>query len=86
MPKKIKQEAGISTAAVGGITTGQQAEEIISSDKADLVLLATQFLRDPFFVYHAALELGVTAKEASAILPVQTGFWLQKARVNKETK
>jgi 2,4-dienoyl-CoA reductase-like NADH-dependent reductase (Old Yellow Enzyme family) len=39
------------------ITTPQQAEEILSSGQADMVLLAREFLRDPYFPLHAAKAL-----------------------------
>jgi len=58
----IKKETGILTGAVGLITTPQQAEEIVSSGKADLVLLAREFLRDPYFPLRAATELGAEVK------------------------
>lgn len=57
--KRIKQETGILTGAVGIIVTPQQAEGIIADGQADVVLLARQFLRDPYFPLHAAKELGV---------------------------
>ena len=57
--ERIKNEAGIMTGAVGLITTAQQAEEIISSQQADIIFLARQFLREPYFSLHAAKELGV---------------------------
>ena len=57
--EKIKKETGILTGAVGLITTADQAEEIIQSQKADLVLLAREMLRDPYFPLHAARHLGV---------------------------
>ena len=57
--EKIKKETGILTGAVGIITTPQQAEEILTKHQADLILLARQFLRDPYFPLHAARELGV---------------------------
>jgi 2,4-dienoyl-CoA reductase-like NADH-dependent reductase (Old Yellow Enzyme family) len=50
------------TAAVGLITTAQQCEEILESGKADMVLLARQLLREPYFPLHAAKELGVDVK------------------------
>ena len=53
----IKKEAGILSGAVGMITTPEQAEEIISSKKADLVIMAREFLRDPYFPLHAAKAL-----------------------------
>ena len=56
--ERIKKEAGIATAAVGMITTAEQAENIIKNGQADLVLLARQMLRDPYFPLHAAKALG----------------------------
>jgi len=56
--ERIRREAGILTGAVGLITTPQQADEIIRSERADLVLLAREFLRDPYFPLHAARALG----------------------------
>ncbi|GEO09187.1 NADPH dehydrogenase NamA [Segetibacter aerophilus] len=55
----IKKETGILTGAVGIITTPEQAEEIVASGKADVVIIARQFLRDPYFPLHAAHSLGV---------------------------
>jgi 2,4-dienoyl-CoA reductase-like NADH-dependent reductase (Old Yellow Enzyme family) len=40
------------------ITTTEQAESIVQSGQADLVLLAREFLRDPYFPMHAAQGLG----------------------------
>ena len=57
--EKIRKETGILTGAVGLITTAQEAEEILKSGQADLVLLARQFLREPYFPLHAAHELEV---------------------------
>lgn len=50
---------GILTGAVGLITTAQQANSIIAEEKADMVFMAREFLRDPYFPLHAALELGI---------------------------
>lgn len=55
----IKKETGILTGAVGMITTPEQAEEILSSGKADVIIMARQLLRDPYFPLHAAKALGV---------------------------
>lgn len=55
--EKIKRETGMLTGAVGLITTAVQAEEILSKQQADLILLARQLLRDPYFPLHAAKEL-----------------------------
>ncbi|MEJ7588739.1 MAG: NADH:flavin oxidoreductase/NADH oxidase [Ferruginibacter sp.] len=57
--EKIKRETGIMTGAVGLITTAFEAEDILTNQSADLVILARQFLRDPYFPLHAAKELGV---------------------------
>ena len=55
----IKKEVGIATGAVGMITEAQQAEDILSSGKADMVLLARELLRHPYWPLHAAKKLGV---------------------------
>jgi len=56
--ERIRREAGILTAAVGLITTAQQADTIVRAGSSDLVLLAREFLRDPYFGLHAAQALG----------------------------
>jgi NADPH2 dehydrogenase len=60
--EKIKQEAGIATGAVGLITHPVQAEEILQNQRADLILLARQLLRDPYWPLRAAYELNETLK------------------------
>ena len=57
--EKIKKEVGILTGAVGLITTAQQAEKILAEEKADLIIMARQLLREPYFPLHAARELNV---------------------------
>jgi len=54
----VRREAGIATGAVGLITEPAQAEEIVASGKADAVLLAREFLRDPYWPLRAAAALG----------------------------
>jgi len=56
--ERIRREAAVATGAVGLITTAEQAEEIVNSGKADMVLLAREFLRDPYFALHASKSLG----------------------------
>lgn len=56
----IKHGADIDTGAVGLITTAIQAEEILQNNRADLIFLARELLRDPYFPRTAAKELGVT--------------------------
>jgi 2,4-dienoyl-CoA reductase-like NADH-dependent reductase (Old Yellow Enzyme family) len=57
--EKIKEQAGIFTGAVGLITTSQEAEQILSARQADMIFLARQELRDPYFPLHAAKQNGV---------------------------
>ncbi|TYS49398.1 NADPH dehydrogenase NamA [Bacillus infantis] len=54
----IKSEADIPTGAVGLITSGLQAEEILQNDRADLIFIARELLRDPYFPKTAAKQLG----------------------------
>jgi 2,4-dienoyl-CoA reductase-like NADH-dependent reductase (Old Yellow Enzyme family) len=64
--EKIRKEAGIATAAVGMITTAAEAESIIAEGRADLVVMARQLLREPYFPLHAAHTL-----KADVAWPVQ---------------
>jgi 2,4-dienoyl-CoA reductase-like NADH-dependent reductase (Old Yellow Enzyme family) len=57
LAKRIREEAGIATGAVGLITSAQQAEQILGSGQADMIFLARQILRDPYWPLHAAAEL-----------------------------
>jgi 2,4-dienoyl-CoA reductase-like NADH-dependent reductase (Old Yellow Enzyme family) len=57
--ERIRREAGIATGAVGMITDAHQANAIVERGDADLVLLARETLRDPYFARRAAAELGV---------------------------
>jgi len=52
------RKTGILTGTVGFITTAAQAESILQEEKADLVLLAKELLRNPYFALNAARELG----------------------------
>ncbi|MBS1668638.1 MAG: NADH:flavin oxidoreductase/NADH oxidase [Bacteroidetes bacterium] len=56
--ERIRKETGILTGAVGMITHAEQAEEILEKGQADMVFLAREFLRDPYFPLHAASILG----------------------------
>lgn len=66
--ERIRKEAGIPTGAVGMITDPHQASAVIEEGKADMILMAREFLRDPYFGLHAAKALG---EEVPA--PVQYG-------------
>ena len=58
---QIRNEAGISTMAVGNITTADQANTILAAGRADLVALARGHLADPYFSLHAATASGFQA-------------------------
>jgi 2,4-dienoyl-CoA reductase-like NADH-dependent reductase (Old Yellow Enzyme family) len=56
--ERIRREAGVRTGAVGMITSPEQADHVIRSGQADVVLLARELLRDPHFPLRAARALG----------------------------
>jgi 2,4-dienoyl-CoA reductase-like NADH-dependent reductase (Old Yellow Enzyme family) len=70
---KIRGEVGIGTMAVGAITEPAQAESIIADGRADFVLMARQFIREPYWPLRAAHELGADAK---AHIAEQNGFFV----------
>jgi len=58
--ERVRRDSGVMTGAVGLITEPAQADAIIQSGQADVVLLARQMLRDPYWPLHAAKALGHT--------------------------
>ena len=70
---RIKREAGIETGAVGLITEAHQAQAILDAGDADVILLAREMLRDPYWALHAAEELGEKAS-----WPRQYGYAVAK--------
>jgi len=58
LAQAIKEASGLTTIAVGLITEPKQADDIITSGKADMVALARAMLYDPRWAWHAAAELG----------------------------
>jgi 2,4-dienoyl-CoA reductase-like NADH-dependent reductase (Old Yellow Enzyme family) len=56
--EEIRKKVNIPTGAVGMITDGKQAEAILAEGRADVVLLAREFLRNPYFPIQAAKDLG----------------------------
>ncbi|KAI7890629.1 uncharacterized protein EV154DRAFT_511042 [Mucor mucedo] len=78
----IRREADISTAAVGLIVEGNDAEKILAQDKADFILVGREFLRDSAFVLAAAQSLNI-----DITWPNQYSWAVKKARrqnTNKE--
>jgi 2,4-dienoyl-CoA reductase-like NADH-dependent reductase (Old Yellow Enzyme family) len=70
----IRKEATILTGAVGMITEPEQANAIIHDGKADLVFLAKQMLRDPYWALHAAQDL-----EQDAPWPLSYGYAVKRS-------
>ncbi len=55
--ERIKQETDLQSMAVGVITEAQQAENILTEGRADLIALGREIMYDPFWPLHAAQEL-----------------------------
>ncbi|HYO89798.1 MAG TPA: NADH:flavin oxidoreductase/NADH oxidase [Candidatus Limnocylindrales bacterium] len=64
----IRQESGLPTAAVGYITTPEQAEAVLVAGQADVILLGRQLLREPYWALRAAAELD---GRAGTLMPPQ---------------
>ena len=60
--EKVKKESRILTGAVGLITEAEQADTIIKDGQADMIFIAREFLRDPYFPLRAAHQLGQQVK------------------------
>ncbi|GAA2269572.1 MULTISPECIES: NADH:flavin oxidoreductase/NADH oxidase [Kitasatospora] len=70
---QVRAATGLATSAVGLITDPVQAEEILTSGKADVITLGRELLRNPYWPLHAAQRLGVTPD-----WPVQYGYVLKR--------
>jgi 2,4-dienoyl-CoA reductase-like NADH-dependent reductase (Old Yellow Enzyme family) len=55
---RIRRETQMPTAAVGMITSAEQADQIVRNGQADLIVIAREFLRNPYWPLHAAQRLG----------------------------
>ena len=73
--EKIRKEAGIRTRAVGMIADADQAEEILSTGKADMVAMARAFLDNPRWVWHAAEHFGVKIDYPPQYARVHASLW-----------
>jgi 2,4-dienoyl-CoA reductase-like NADH-dependent reductase (Old Yellow Enzyme family) len=60
--ERIRREAAVKTGAVGLIRSADQAEHVLRSGQADVVILARQLLRDPYWPLAAAKQLGVQVR------------------------
>ncbi len=59
--ERIRREAGILTGALGLITSAQQADHVLRTGQSDLIVMARQLLRDPYWPLRAAFELKAQA-------------------------
>ncbi len=75
----VRNRAKIPTAAVGMISDPMQADMIIRNGQADLVLLASAMLNDPYWPYHAARALGTPARRGVP-MPAPYGYVLDRNR------
>jgi 2,4-dienoyl-CoA reductase-like NADH-dependent reductase (Old Yellow Enzyme family) len=69
LASRIRREVALPTAVGWMITDPHQADDAVRDQHTDLVMLAREMLRDPYWPYHAALKLG--DEKAATILPVQ---------------
>jgi 2,4-dienoyl-CoA reductase-like NADH-dependent reductase (Old Yellow Enzyme family) len=71
---RIREATGAMTQVVGLITDATQANAIVSSGSADLIAIAREALRDPFWAAHASEALG---REEFSAWPEQYAWWLR---------
>ena len=71
--RRIRDEAEIRTGAVGLITNAEYANQIVTGGDANIVLIAREFLRDPYFALNAERALG-----AEPNWPVQYGYAVRR--------
>ncbi|HVJ81396.1 MAG TPA: NADH:flavin oxidoreductase/NADH oxidase [Planctomycetia bacterium] len=74
--ERIRREADIPVAAGWLIFEPKLADDAIREGQTDLVMLARELLRDPYWPFHAAKTLGVETPQN--VLPVQYSHWLKK--------
>ena len=73
LARKIRDQASVMTGAVGLITEPRQANEIVTGGDADLVFLARELLREPYWALKAQQELG-----AEASWPISYGYAVKR--------
>jgi 2,4-dienoyl-CoA reductase-like NADH-dependent reductase (Old Yellow Enzyme family) len=73
--EKVKREAAIPVMAVGMITNAAQAEEIVSTGRADLIAIARAMMDDPRWAWHAARELGAHSAYAAQYARCAPSVW-----------
>jgi 2,4-dienoyl-CoA reductase-like NADH-dependent reductase (Old Yellow Enzyme family) len=78
--RDIRAATEMTTMAVGTIVHGDQAEQMLQDETADLVAIGREFLHNPNWAMDAAQKLG--ASSAFAIVPPSSGYWLEKRSRN----
>jgi 2,4-dienoyl-CoA reductase-like NADH-dependent reductase (Old Yellow Enzyme family) len=73
LARKVRCDAGIMTGAVGLITEAAHANEIVTGGDADLVFVARELLREPYWALKAEQELG-----AEPIWPISYGYAVKR--------
>jgi len=73
MAGALRKSTQLPVMAVGGITDPTQAEELVASSKADIVLLGREMMRDPHWAFNAAKALNA---ETRHVLAEQFGFFV----------
>ncbi len=71
--RRIREEVGIRTGAVGLITEAKHADDIITAGDANMVFIGREFLRDPYWALNAERELG-----AEPDWPIQYGYAVRR--------
>src|SRR5436190_20019445 len=71
--RKVRCEARVMTGAVGLITEAQYANEIVTGGDADLVFIARELLREPYWAIKAQSELGENPS-----WPIQYGYTVKR--------
>ena len=71
--RKVRDEAGVMAGAVGLITEASHANEIVTGGDADLVFVARELLREPYWALQAQQELG-----AEASWPISYGYAVKR--------
>lgn len=74
--RRLREEAGVRTQAVGMIVDAAQAEAVLTSGSADLVAIAREALLDPYWAHHAAATFGIDPQFRR--WPIRHGIWLAK--------
>lgn len=85
----IRKRCGIMTGAVGGITKLEEVKDILDNEKADLILMARQALRNPYTPLLFADQLGIDPKQKIGMYVKQHGLmlyglWMQEENEKKE--